>query len=219
MPKEYWKLKVARDNLLNELDLLRRLLDIYPTAMHGLATYYCIIACLCVPPDPFSPRNRYELLSECRSRPETNPLVSRAVVVGATSSSKETAVKAGWGITTAALTLVAGVTTLRTSLSISARRCMATVWGLHEKPQNDSLNEADKHSLETSSFRVLWWTSFMLTTKPPGGILKLVPNCLGNFTQTKLAGYTFRLVRWRQESPAVMKCIDDGSHSLGSTIP
>ncbi|KAK4141363.1 uncharacterized protein C8A04DRAFT_31115 [Dichotomopilus funicola] len=46
-PPEFWQFKVARDGLLQHLDLISRLLDLlYPNAAKGLPTLYCIVACL-----------------------------------------------------------------------------------------------------------------------------------------------------------------------------
>lgn len=170
MPREFWDLKVSRDNLLSELDFLHRLLDLmYPAANKGLATYYCLVACLFVALSPLLTRNQQQ---SCQRMLHLPPRLTtwpfRAVVVGATWSSTQTVVKAIWGIGTVALSAATGVTALRTGRRFSAQRCIAMVWGLHQKVQNDSLNEADKHSLETSAFQTLWWTSYLLTKRPPG---------------------------------------------------
>lgn len=95
-------------------------------------------------------------------------MTSRAVAVGATSSTKDTIVKAVFGFATAALTLATGFTALRAGRSYAAHRCIATIWDLQQKVQNDSLDEADEHNLETTAFQALWWTSYMLTSEPPG---------------------------------------------------
>lgn len=51
-PRSFWDFKVARDNLLNELDMLSRLLDcLHSKSKKGLAAFYGIIVILCV----FSP--------------------------------------------------------------------------------------------------------------------------------------------------------------------
>ena len=48
-PRSYWDFKVARDNLLNELDLLNGLLKhMSSKSSKGLATFYGIIVLLCV---------------------------------------------------------------------------------------------------------------------------------------------------------------------------
>jgi hypothetical protein len=49
VPRSLWDLKTARDNLLNELDLLNGLLDhMSSKASKGLATLYGFIVILCV---------------------------------------------------------------------------------------------------------------------------------------------------------------------------
>lgn len=45
LPKEFWDTKVARDNLLNDLEVLGGLLDImYARATKELATSCCVLA-------------------------------------------------------------------------------------------------------------------------------------------------------------------------------
>lgn len=153
LPREFWDLKVSRDNLLNELDFLHGLLDImYSKATKGLATYYCVVAFLSVTTLMFS-RTRLTY-------------ITRAVVMGTTTSVQNTIGKIFWGVSTTALCAAASFTSLMTRRVVCMRRCKSIIFGLYRAVQDETLTETHKNNLEGTAFQELWWSSYLLTRKP-----------------------------------------------------
>ncbi len=86
--------------------------------------------------------------------------------MGATASVKNTIGNVFWGVSTAALCAATGLASLKTGRVACMRRCKLIIFGLYRGVQDETLTEADKHSLEGTAFQGLWWSSYLLTRKP-----------------------------------------------------
>ncbi|KAF8847864.1 hypothetical protein BDZ45DRAFT_681613 [Acephala macrosclerotiorum] len=135
VPRSLWDFKTARDNLLNELDLLNGLLDhMSSKSSKGLATFYGIIVIL-------------------------------AVAVKLIEHGRSTGAKVAWGSLIAATGITAGYTLYRTAWFGSISLCQPVIKRIYERALGNELDETDRDDLKSPKFELLWWTSYFSTSK------------------------------------------------------
>lgn len=153
---------MARDNLLNELDLLGCLLDhMSSKSSNGLAIFYGLVLVLCVISSSRLPR-LLKWLQFSRSRANE---ISRAVAVNLTEYGTSTAAKVARGTSITALGLVSGYSVCRTAWCGSIGLCKPVIKRIYQRAQENTLDETDRDDLKSTKFQLLWWTSYLSTSK------------------------------------------------------
>lgn len=89
----------------------------------------------------------------------------RTVTVKLLEQSKSTGAKIMWGTLISADGIMFGYTLYRTAWFGSITQCRPVIKRLYQRTLEDQLDETDRDDLKSTKFDVLWWTSYLATSK------------------------------------------------------
>lgn len=74
--------------------------------------------------------------------------------------------KVTWGTSVVGLGATAAYTVYRTAWYGSLSLCKPVIQRIYERTQENTLDETDGEELKSTRFQLLWWTSYLSTSKP-----------------------------------------------------
>jgi hypothetical protein len=89
----------------------------------------------------------------------------RTVAAKLLEQGKSTGAKLTWGTLIGADGIMASYTLYRTAWFGSLIRCQPVIKRIYERTLGNELDETDRDNLKSTKFNVLWWTSYLVTSK------------------------------------------------------